>query len=56
MSFAVTAYFAQTRSRPDRVWILDEWIDDAVHAPDRKAVQQDGRIRRWKRISAAGDR
>ena len=42
-----TDYFQQTRGRPDRVRIRDEWILRAVVAPDAEDVQRDGRIRRW---------
>ncbi len=42
-----TAYFDFTRTRPDRLRILDDWIDQAVLNPIREEVQSDGRIRRW---------
>ncbi len=29
-----TAYFAETRHRPDRAWIEDAWIERAIHAPE----------------------
>jgi hypothetical protein len=51
-----TRYFEAMRSRPDRKAILDVWIALAVSAPDRQAVQADGRIRRWRRIDEAGGR
>lgn len=35
------------RARPDRSGILDAWIERAVTAPLREALQVDGRIRRW---------
>ena len=38
------------RTRPDRVGILDEWIQRAIEAPIREVVQVDGRIRRWAQI------
>ena len=38
------------RSRPDRVGILDEWIQRAVDAPVREVLQADGRLRRWAQI------
>ena len=50
-----TAYFRATRSRPDRAIILDEWIERVVTTPIAEVVQQDGRIRRWKRIPEFGD-
>jgi hypothetical protein len=51
-----TAYFRHVRNRPDRVNIKMEWIEQAVTDPDTEAVQQDGRIRRWKRVEEAGGR
>ncbi|MEI7900648.1 MAG: hypothetical protein WCK89_10355 [bacterium] len=45
-----------TRARPDRVWIRDEWLDLTIRHPDAEQVQQDGRIRRWKRIEGADGR
>jgi hypothetical protein len=49
-SFARTQYFDHTRTRPDRSLIEDEWIVRAIQAPEREKVQDDGRIRRWRRI------
>lgn len=51
-----TQYFLAMRQRPDRAPILLEWIEHTVRAPEREAVQQDGRIRRWAQISEADDR
>ncbi|MDP3514727.1 MAG: hypothetical protein Q8S20_18450 [Sulfuritalea sp.] len=51
-----TQYFLTMRQRPDRAPILLEWIEHTISAPEREEVQQDGRIRRWARISEAGDR
>ena len=45
-----TQYFQYTRQRPDRVMILDEWIERVAKNPLREEVQGDGRIRRWARI------
>lgn len=45
-----TAYFREMRKRPDRAVIREEWILRTVAAPDAEEVQDDGRIRRWKRI------
>jgi hypothetical protein len=42
-----TQYFLYTRSRPDRVCIKEEWIQDAIDDPLRTEVQKDGRIRKW---------
>ena len=45
-----TQYFRHTRQRPDRVMILDEWIEQTIRNPLREERQSDGRIRRWARI------
>lgn len=45
-----TQYFLAMRSRPDRIGILEEWIQRAIKAPVREVVQADGRIRRWALI------
>ena len=39
------------RTRPDRVGILDEWIQRAIESPIREVVQADGRVRRWAQIA-----
>jgi hypothetical protein len=36
--------------RPDRIIILDEWIETTINEPLREEIQADGRIRRWARI------
>jgi len=51
-----TTYFRHMRLRPDRAAILDEWILLASRLPDREEVQSDGRLRRRRRIPAAGGR
>ncbi len=51
-----TQYFLLTRQRPDRSPIDLEWIARVVLAPEHEAVQEDGRIRRWKRIAEAEGR
>ena len=45
-----TQYFQYTRQRPDRIIILDEWIEKRINEPLREEIQADGRIRRWARI------
>jgi hypothetical protein len=47
-----TAYFRQTRQRPDRARIRDEWIQQAIDAPIATARQADGRHRLWTYIEA----
>lgn len=51
-----TQYFLLTRQRPDRSSIALEWIVRVVLSPEHEFVQQDGRIRRWKRIDEAEGR
>ncbi len=51
-----TAYFDATRKRPDRAWIREAWIIDAINHPDSEEVQMDQRVRRWKRIIDANNR
>jgi hypothetical protein len=46
-----TQYFATIRTRPDRVMILDEWINRAIEHPIRELIQEDGRIRRWVQVA-----
>ena len=56
MAFKATEYFQHVRERPDRAVIKDEWIEAALKNPIREAIQPDGRIRRWTRITEAGNR
>ncbi len=42
-----TRYFLYTRNRPDRSYIKEEWIQNAIDNPLRTEVQKDGRIRKW---------
>jgi hypothetical protein len=44
------------RQRSDRMSIQMEWIEKAVQQPEREAIQQDGRVRRWARIPEADGR
>jgi hypothetical protein len=49
-----TRYFEEQvlRKRP---YILREWCQDVLAAPQRREVQSDGRIRFWGRVVVAGD-
>jgi len=47
----VTEYFRYTRQRPDRVWIKDEWIQEAIDGPIEERIQSDGRVCRWTWIA-----
>ena len=45
-----TEYFKYTRSRPDRAFIKDEWIEYAISHPLKEEIQSDGRIKKWAKI------
>jgi len=51
-----TKYFQHTHSRPDRRIIKPEWIESVVENPEIEEIQEDGRIRRWAKISEAENR
>ncbi len=51
-----TQYFLAVRQRPDRAMIRMEWIQQVIEHPEREFIQQDGRIRRWARISEMDER
>jgi len=51
-----TKYFLAMRERPDRAMIRLEWINQVISHPEKEVVQQDGRIRRWARITAMDGR
>lgn len=46
-----TRYFDSTRSRQDRAFIKDEWIQFVIDHHEREFIQKDGIIRRWARIT-----
>ena len=52
----VTRYFETLRTRPDRAFIKEEWIQYVVQFPEREQRQADGRLRRWARINDAEGR
>ena len=52
----VTDYFKFIRSRPDRAIIKDEWILHTMKFPEGEEIQEDGRIRRWTKVSEMEDR
>jgi hypothetical protein len=56
LAMKTTQYFQYTRERPDRVMILDEWIERVIENPLREEIQSDGRIRRWARIAEMENR
>ena len=56
MSLKTTAYFREIRKRSDRAEILDEWIVRVIENPIAEAIQNDGRIRRWRRIPEMDNR
>jgi len=45
-----TEYFRYLWKRPDRAYIKEEWILQAIQSPIRTEVQSDGRIRKWTKI------
>jgi hypothetical protein len=51
-----TRYFLAMRERPDRAMIRLDWIEQVIKHPEKEALQQDGRIRRWARIEALDGR
>lgn len=51
-----TRYFDTLKARPDRAMIERSWIELTLQLPEHKLVQEDGRIRLWKRIPEAGNR
>jgi len=44
--FSTTAYFDFVRTRPDRAFIRNEWIQAVIDNPLYEVIQDDGRIRR----------
>jgi len=46
-----TQYFKYTRKRSDRAEIKEEWIKFVIENPLKTEIQNDGRIRKWARIS-----
>ena len=51
-----TSYFLYTRQRSDRMTIKLEWIQHVFDNPLKEITQDDGRIRRWAKISEAGNK
>ena len=51
-----TQYFLSTQLRPDRAIIKMEWIMYVMHNHEKEFIQDDGRIRRWAKISEMGNR
>jgi DNA-binding transcriptional regulator of glucitol operon len=51
-----TKYFQFTKERPDRIDIKEEWIAKAFFSPIFEEIQNDGRIRRWAKISEADNK
>lgn len=45
-----TQYFLHIRQRPDRAKIKMKWIEETISNADYTAIQEDGRIRKWKKI------
>jgi len=51
-----TQYFLTMRQRADRSGIALEWVEQTVARPEHEALQEDGRLRRWRRIDEADGR
>ena len=51
-----TAYFDFIRYKVGREMFSDDWIISVIKKPEVEEIQEDGRIRCWRRISAYGDR
>ena len=51
-----TKYFDSTRTRPDRAYIKDEWIQYVIDHYEQESIQKDARIRRWAKISEMENR
>jgi len=52
VALKVTEYFNDTRRRPDRARISEEWIEAAIDHPVRERIQADGRVQRWFFVEA----
>jgi hypothetical protein len=48
----VTEYFKYTQKRADRAKIREEWIEFVIKYPEKKVIQEDGRIKLWAKIKA----
>lgn len=48
-----TQYFLFMKNRPDRAFIKEEWILEAITNPLKTENQSDRRIRKWKYIEEA---
>ncbi len=48
-----TQYFLFMKHRPDRAFIKEEWILEAIANPLKTENQSDRRIRKWKYIEEA---
>ena len=51
-----TNYFTEIRKRKDRENIKLSWIERVISNPEVERIQKDGRIRRWSKISEAGNK
>ena len=49
MSVKSTRYFDE-QVRRKRLYLQDEWIEQALTTPSRRMDQADGRIRFWRRV------
>jgi len=51
-----TKYFEFTKLRTDQAIIEETWIAKAFYTPIHEELQEDGRIRRWAKITDAGNK
>ena len=51
-----TPYFRFMKTRTDRSFIKDEWIQHVIDNPIYREVQEDERIRLWSKVPEMSDR
>ena len=51
-----TQYFKFIKSRPDRSFIKNEWIQYVIKNPESVMTQTDGRIKIWGKIAEMDNR
>lgn len=52
----MTEYFKFMHRKPDRQLIKPKWIESVINEPEFAEVQDDGRIRLWRKIPEYGNR
>ena len=46
-----TEYFEYVRKRKDRIGIKEEWILRVIQKPEKTEIQEDGRVKKWGKIT-----